>query len=74
MSVLFRFGLPIEMSYYPSFLFLLPVEFGGGVEVTLTHDLNFFAVVGLGPAVLASREGSAVEFYLRGELGLGFRF
>ena len=73
-SLLFRFGLPIEMIYHPTFLFVLPIDFGVGVEVAVTHDINLFTVVGAGPAVLASGGGTVVEAYFKGEVGFAFRF
>lgn len=73
-NALFRFGLPIEFTVYPAFVFWLPIAFGGGVEFALDENIHMYFTSDVGPVVLAAEAGSDVDVYYKGELGVTYRF
>jgi len=73
-DVLFRFGLPMEFTVYPAFVFWLPIAFGAGLEIEVAEDVHLYFTSDAGPVVLALEHASDVDVYYKGELGVTYRF
>jgi hypothetical protein len=73
-DVLFRFGLPVEFTVYPHFVFWLPIAFGGGLEIEVTEDVHLYFTSDVGPVVMALENATDVDVYYKGELGVAYRF
>lgn len=73
-DVLFRFGLPMEMTFHPLFIYYLPIAFGGGLEIAINGDVHLYFTSDVGPLVVATKYATTADVYYRGELGVAYRF
>jgi hypothetical protein len=73
-NLMFSLGVPFEMMFYPTFVFLMPITTGLGVEFPVAKDINLYFDSEIGPLVIAAKGYSTVDFFYRGEMGLVYRF